>query len=146
MEQPPRPAPTQIDGQDRVPCSSCGFDLRGIVVGGVCPECGTPIVQVGNPAQSSGKAIASMVLGIVSVLGCLFYGLPGIVCGILALVYHRKAMVAIQLGDAPINSVGMARSGRICGIIGLVLGVLYVVGIGIYILFIIGIFASGGLP
>lgn len=144
---PPPPAAPPIHAPGGFPCASCGYDLRGVAIGSVCPECGAPINQVGPaypgmPTQTSGKAITSMVLGIVSLVTCFMYGVPGIVCGIIAVVFARKAEVAIQLGEAPPTSQGMAKAGRICGWIGIALGILYLLFIVVYFIFIIGIMAA----
>lgn len=117
-----------VGGDRSITCRSCGYDLRGVALGSRCPECGTPVVQAGAAAMSSGKAVASLVLGIVSIVSCMLYGLPSIVCGPLAIYFSKKARVEIQTGHAPLTSEGMARAGRICGIIGTCLG-------GIYVLF-----------
>lgn len=122
---PPPPPPTHPNANQRIRCASCGYDLRGVAIGSACPECGTPVAQVGTPQLSSGKAVASLVLGIVSLVTCFMYGVPGIICGIIAVVFARKAEIAIQMGHAPVNSQGMARAGRICGWIGIGLGSAY---------------------
>lgn len=151
---PPTPPPTRpIGGPGAVPCASCGYDLRGVAIGSVCPECGSPVNQIGPPVysgvppQTSGKAIASMVLGIVSIVTCMFYGLPGIVCGTIAVVLARKAEVAIQVGEAPVTSRGMAKAGRVCGWVGISLGIVYLLLVVAYFVLFFGILAaaaSGG--
>lgn len=40
MNDPSTPAP-----QDRLTCSSCGYNLAGINLDGSCPECGKPIIE-----------------------------------------------------------------------------------------------------
>lgn len=37
--------------------------------------------------QTPGFAIASFVLGLISVVGCFLYGLPSLVCGPLAVIF-----------------------------------------------------------
>lgn len=128
-------------------CASCRYDISDQPVGGRCPECGTPIMQSGTAQLTQGKAIAALVLGICSIPGCMLYGVPGLVCGILAVVYAKKADVAIQLGQAPVTSRGFAKAGRICGWVGIALSSVYFVIIVAYLLFVIVIMAasaSGG--
>ncbi len=36
------------------------------------------------------NSTAVLVLGILSIVGCIFYGIPGIICGIIAIVLHGK--------------------------------------------------------
>ena len=40
--------------------------------------------------QSLPNATAVLVLGILSLLTCICYGLPGIICGIIALILYAK--------------------------------------------------------
>ncbi|MEZ6244356.1 MAG: DUF4190 domain-containing protein [Phycisphaerales bacterium] len=144
----PAPAPAAPPTRPAVLCASCRYDISNQPVGGRCPECGTPIMQTGSPQLTQGKAIAAMVLGICSIPACLLYGIPGLVCGILAVVYAKKADVAIQLGQAPVTSRGFAKAGRICGWVGIALSCLYALLIFAYIAFMVlimvGASAGGG--
>lgn len=40
--------------------------------------------------QKLPNATATLVLGIVSIATCIFYGIPGIICGIIAIVSYKK--------------------------------------------------------
>ena len=84
-----------------------------------------PGYQYPMPGQSTGMAVAAMVLGIVSIPTCCIYGVPSLVCGILAVVFAGKAVQAIREGTMPRSAEGMARAGKICGIVGIVLSVVY---------------------
>ena len=102
-----------------------------------------------GPQQSSGKAIASMVLGIVSIVTCMGYGIIGMPCAILALYFAKKARLAIQAGTAPVSSQGMASAGRVCGWVGVGLNGIMLLLLVFYIFVMIGIFAGaagGGGP
>lgn len=107
-------------------CAYCGYDLRGTAIGGKCPKCGNIVNFRAMPAapvyQSNGNAVASLVLGIVSIVGCMAYGTVSIICGPLAIYFGGKAKKAIQAGYADPSSMGMATAGRVCGIIGTCLG------------------------
>ncbi|KPK81498.1 MAG: hypothetical protein AMJ81_10570 [Phycisphaerae bacterium SM23_33] len=83
---------------------------------------------------TSGAAIASLVLGIAAIPSCMCYGLPGIICGILALVFSGSARRAVAEGRAGGNSLTLAKAGTICGAIGMVLGILVLI---IAVIFII---------
>ncbi len=100
----------------------------------------TQFDQIPTPGNqqlpTSGKAIASLVLGIVSIPSCLFYAIPALVCGILAVVFAKGAYEQISMGECNPSSKGLATAGMICGYIGLGLGLLFVV------LLIIGLIAS----
>ncbi len=122
-------------------CLSCGYEIVGVGVGGHCPECGSVIRQFAAPgAQTQGKAVASMVLGICAiVLSCATYGIMGLPCGILAVVFAKQARLAVQAGTAPVSSLGMATAGRVCGWIGLGLsGVFLLLFAGMIVLSIVG--------
>ena len=83
-----------------------------------------------------------MVLGICSIVTCMMYGIPGIVCGILAIKYAKKAEFAIAAGQAPESSQGMLNAGRTCGWIGLCLSIVYLLFIVVYIVIIVGILGA----
>lgn len=95
-----------------------------------------------QPQQSSGTAIASMVLGICSIVTCMAYGVVGLACGILAVYFAKKGENAIAAGTAPESSRGMLNAGRICGWVGICLSSLMFVLIILYFLVFIGIFAA----
>lgn len=78
-----------------------------------------------QPLKSSGYAVTSLVLGIASIPTCFCLGLPAIICGILAVVFHKNAMRDIDAGVVSASSAGMAKAGRICGMIGISLGIGY---------------------
>ena len=120
-----------------VGCLHCGYDLTGIAIGATCPECGTPVTPAfqSTTRPTSGKAIAAMVLGICSIPGCMLYGIPAIVCGILAIVFHVQAKQRIATGEFSPVSGSMAKAGLICGVIGLVLGTAYIVIVVVVIAF-----------
>lgn len=141
MDTPPTSAPAN---EAELRCVSCGYGLTGVRIGDNCPECGTVINQfASNAGQSSGKAIASMVLGIVSLITCFAYGIIGLPCGIIAVVLAKKATVAVQEGKAPASSLGMVKAGRICGWIGIALnGIAFLIMV-VYMILFVGIIAAG---
>ncbi|MEM9415284.1 MAG: DUF4190 domain-containing protein [Planctomycetota bacterium] len=121
-------------------CVGCGNTLSDATLGGACPHCGTPTDQslqraAGTNNGTPGSAIASLVLGIAAIVSCLFYGLPAIICGILAIVFASRADRLIRSGQFGSQGQGMATAGRICGWIGLALGLIYMVLIILYIVF-----------
>lgn len=127
--------PQQPDTKRGFRCVRCGYNLGGIRVGDNCPECGE-VVSVRNlpPYPTHGAAVASLVLGIISIIGCSAYGVLALICGPLAIYFAGKARRAIEAGQADPDSMGMATAGRICGIIGTCLG-------GIVILIVLGFIA-----
>ena len=73
---------------------------------------------------TQGKTVASLVLGIISVVPCWAYpilGILSIACGTLGVVFGRGQLRAVSSGEIGRNNEGMARAGFVCGTIGLVL-------------------------
>lgn len=83
---------------------------------------------------TNGKAIASMVLGILSIL------IPyvGIILGILGIIFAKKSFVEINVGKQ--NGKGMAITGLTTSIVGLSFYILL-----LFILMVIGGIASLGV-
>lgn len=87
--------------------------------------------------HTSGKSVAGMICGILSVLTSEVV-VPGLVLGILGIIFSRKARKEIQKSNGSIGGEGMAIAGFVCGIVGLVLSV--VVGLILAALLGFGIF------
>ena len=103
------------------------------------PAYGPSPWQPGSP-RNSGRAIASLVLGICASSFALFFfwlygfgSLVGVVCGILAIVFGRRARREIDRSPATIAGRGLATAGIVTGWIGVVAGVIGFVGIGLFI-------------
>jgi thiol:disulfide interchange protein len=79
--------------------------------------------------DTSGSAIAALVLGILSIVACLgpFTGIPAMIVG-------RRASRDIETSDGRLEGSGLATAGFVTGLIGTLLGVLA-------ILAIVGLFA-----
>ena len=71
---------------------------------------------------------AVLVLGIISIVGCFLYGIPGLICGIISLSLHRKdKSVYLSNPEKYDASFRTSKAGFICGIIGVVLSALYII-------------------
>lgn len=82
-----------------------------------------------GPKADLPNATAVLVLGIVSIVGCLCYGIIGLVCGIIAMVLasrDNKLLLRNPVGYTE-SSVKNLKAGRICAIIGLSISAIYVV-------------------
>ena len=80
------------------------------------------------------NATATLVLGILSIVGCFLYGLPGLICGIIALFLHGKDKRMFTENPKRYEaSFKNAKAGFICAIIGISLSVLYIL---IFLVFI----------
>ena len=91
----------------RARCPECGREL--IVAAGVAPAHDAPplLEEVGAP-RTSGMAIASLVLGLVSFFCSVFTGIPAIILGALGLSEIGRSKGRLQ-------GRGMAIAGLICG-------------------------------
>lgn len=90
----------------------------------------------GGASQMLPNATATLVLGIISIVGCVFYGVVGLICGIIALVLHKKDKALYQQNPAKYAmSYKNARAGYVCAIIGTSLSALYFVIIVVYLIF-----------
>src|ERR1700733_1588329 len=89
-----------------------------------------------NPQMALPNATASLVLGIVSIVGCFCYGIVGLVCGIIAIVLSGKdkKLYMENPGAYTPGSYSTSRSGRICAIIGLSLSAIYVIVVIVYLI------------
>lgn len=83
--------------------------------------------------QSLPNATAVLVLGILSLVSCICYGVPGIICGIVALVLYAKDKKLYMENPSLYLNYSNLNTGRILAIIGLVLNVLMIV----YVIFIV---------
>jgi len=91
------------------------------------PAAGSNNYGLGKPLPN---ATATLVLGICSIVGCLFYGIPGLICGIIALILHQKDKKLNATDPAAYAaSYKNAKAGYVCAIIGTSLSALYFITI-----------------
>jgi hypothetical protein len=90
-----------------------------------------PGINSNNPGygvmpRSIPNANAILVLGIISIVGCALYGIPGLVCGIIALSMFKKVKDT-YLTDKQAYEVSFknANAGYVCAIIGTILSGIY---------------------
>ena len=83
------------------------------------------------------NANAPLVLGIISIATCWLYGVPGLVCGIIAIVLHKKNK-AVYVTNPGLyqNSYKNSNAGNVCAIIGVSLSSLW------FIIALIGVIAG----
>ena len=146
-ETPASPAPDAAPG-DAIPSAPKAAPVGAAPPAG--PQIAPPPVAAGPmnyaptgayyqsmPLPTSGYAVASLVLGIASLVLCMFYGLPALICGPLALVFSNMAGKDIRAGRVNPSSAGLAKAGKICGLIGLFLGILIVLTVVLFIVYAI---------
>ena len=73
------------------------------------------------PQEKLPNFIAILVLGIVSIVGCYPFGIPGLICGIIALSLWNKNNRLYQSNPDHYASYSYrnAKAGRVCAIIGI---------------------------
>lgn len=77
--------------------------------------------QPGESGPMEGKAVASLICGVFSLLTCCCYGIPSLIFGIIAIVLavlSRKD----NMGQMP----GLAIAGMIMGVLGVISGIGYI--------------------
>lgn len=94
-----------------------------------------------QPQRVLPNASAVLALGIISIVGCCCYGLPGLVCAIVALIlYAQDAKLYVANPELyTASSYSNLKAGRICAIIGLIPSILLV----LFMIFILITAGSG---
>jgi hypothetical protein len=80
-----------------------------------------PVSSNPSPPKTCGLAIWSLVLGILSIVGCLsiFAAIPGVICG-------HKALSRIKYSGGALAGQGLAIGGLVTGYIGILFAVIWV--------------------
>ncbi|MCC1483718.1 CCC motif membrane protein [Winogradskyella immobilis] len=86
--------------------------------------------------QQLPNATLVLVMGILSIVGCCCYGIPGLIFGIVAIILGTKATKIYKQDPQLYTGYGNVQAGKIMGIIGVVLSVLAI----IYMLWVISYF------
>ncbi len=76
--------------------------------------------------QKLPNATTSLVLGILSIVTCICYGVIGLPLGITAAILGHKATKAFKENPENYDSVGNATAGKITGIIGIILNTIFI--------------------
>jgi hypothetical protein len=79
---------------------------------------------VADRGRTNGRAVAALVLGIVSIPTCIIW-FVSVILGILAIVIGSMAKNDIARGGY--TNAGQAKAGVICGIVGITLSILVIV-------------------
>ncbi len=80
----------------------------------------------------------ALILGIVSIPTCCCFGLIGLACGIVAIVFGSKGIKLYKAnpGVYTQTSYNNANAGMICGIIGTIMSSLYVLYAIVYLIIV----------
>ncbi|MBX3239023.1 MAG: hypothetical protein KIT80_09595 [Chitinophagaceae bacterium] len=86
------------------------------------------------------NATAVLVLGILSIVGCLCYGIPGLILSIIALVLYNKDIQLYKINPTLYTEASYSnlKAGRICAIVGLIPSILLLIFV-IIIMFTAGV-------
>ena len=76
--------------------------------------------------QSLPNATISLVLGIFSVITCICYGIIGLPLGITAFVLGNKALKIHSESPENYKGSGNASAGKILGIVGIILNLIFI--------------------
>jgi predicted RNA-binding Zn-ribbon protein involved in translation (DUF1610 family) len=97
-------------------CWKCGYELSGLKVDDLCPECGCAVWSRPPIQQASQYASRSLTWGIVSI--ALFFACLGPLAGLLAIpaiTYASKANAEVRQGLIDKSQLGGAKAGMILG-------------------------------
>lgn len=83
--------------------------------------------------QKLPNSTAVLVLGILSLVGCMCYGLPGMIMGLVGLILANKDEKLYRQNPSLYSDYGNLKAGKILSIIGLILGVLFVAMMVFYV-------------
>jgi len=77
------------------------------------------------------NAMAVLVLGILSLVFCIFYGILGVIIGSIGLYLASidKKLLDINPNAYTPQSVSNMKAGKTCAFIGIILGTLFIIGI-----------------
>lgn len=85
-----------------------------------------------------------LVLGILSIVTCILYGIVGIILGIITLVMAKNADALYRQDPSRYTqgSYNNMKAGRICGIIGLILSALFLIYVIVVLVFMASVISS----
>lgn len=73
------------------------------------------------------NATLILVMGILSIVGCCVYGVPGFIFGLIAIVLGVKSTRLYKQDPENYSNYGNVNAGKIMGIIGLSLSIIYII-------------------
>lgn len=90
-----------------------------------------------NQQANLSNATPSLVLGIVSIVGAFCYGIGGVICGIIGLILANKDRKLYQANPEmyTASSYSTLNAGRVCSLIGLIMGALFMIATLLFFVF-----------
>ena len=96
---------------------------------------------------TDGKAIAALVTGLLAPFAAMFYGIPGIVLGSVAVFLGLRARGRIKRSGDALGGGGIALAGWIVGLCGILVGLLWFLFLlSLYMAMVSGGRGAGGPP
>src|SRR5690606_14043190 len=86
--------------------------------------------------QNLPNSTVILVLGILSIVGCCCYGLPGLISGIIAIILASKSTRLYKENPEIYSGYGNVTAGKIMAIVGIILSVMFI----IFIIWLISVF------
>lgn len=82
-----------------------------------------------EPQEALPSSTLVLVLGILSIVSCFCYGIPGFVCAAIALLIARSStkLYIANPGKYTVSSFSNLNAGKICAWIGLIPSILYII-------------------
>jgi len=77
--------------------------------------------------QSLPNATISLILGILSVVTCICYGVIGLPLGIIAFVLGNKALKVYHENPKDYKGSGNANAGKALGVVGIILNLIFII-------------------
>ena len=87
-----------------------------------------------------GKAIVALILGLFSLVGASYWGIPGIVLGTIAVFLGLRARRRIKESAGILGGGGIALAGSIAGACGIIVGLVW----GVFLLALFMAMGGGG--
>ena len=78
------------------------------------------------------NASAVLILGILSILGCCFYGIPGLIIGIIAVVLGSKDKKLYKVNPDKYSGIENVNAGYLMGWISIILSLIFTLFIFVF--------------
>jgi hypothetical protein len=80
-----------------------------------------------TPGRTDSTAIAALVVGAISPMAAMFYGVPGVIAGSIAVFLGLSSRRRIKRSGGTLHGGGLALAGWIVGVCGILLGLVVAV-------------------
>lgn len=88
--------------------------------------------------QKLPNGLIVLIFGILSIFTCCFYGIPGLILGIVAIILAQKDLTKYRENPELYSNASQVKTGKVLAIIGLILSLLFIALI-VYLVATIGL-------